>query len=130
MEPPSPPLGFLWRIWLAFRQNPCQIEFSESNLSKDGRLWLRIRNDSDKPVTIFDIYFYTKQPKQKAFDLELTPFVWMLSDHFEKALAPGASFEHPVDLTEFKKPLRAIKVEVTHNRSKYPETKTHFLKKQ
>ena len=130
MQTPSLPFGFLWRIWLAFRQNPCQIEFLESSSSRDGDLWLRIRNDSDQPVTIFDISFYTKRPSEGSFTLEHTLFVWVLSDHFDKALFPGASFEHPVDSHEFGKQLRSIKVEVTHNGSKFPETKTYKLRKQ
>lgn len=109
----------LARVWTAIRQNPCTIEIVEE--SRDGKQWLRIRNDSTLPTQLFGVGFvWGLGGEERSYS---APLVWVLSKHTDKPLLPAHSFEHPVDAHEVGGTVEWCEIRVTHNRSKYPERK-------
>ncbi|WP_156950442.1 hypothetical protein [Hyphomonas oceanitis] len=118
------PIGLIYRIWIAIRQNPCTIEVINYQ-HNDGRQWIRVRNDSNAPIQLFDVDFRWREKGARKFTRFTTPMVWVLSSHCDKSLSPAHSFEHPVDVHELGENIVECEVIVTHNRSKLP-TKKRF----
>lgn len=110
------------RLLSAIRENPCRIEII-TGIGGDQRQWIRIRNDTNQPVQLFEVSFRWKLKGSSKFDQFHTPFVWILSDHTKSSLAPAHSFEHPVDAHELGKPVAECEISVRHNRSRYEEKK-------
>ena len=123
MEFPGFILSAFYRVWKAIRSNPCTIEMVRTPISGDGE-YLRIRNDSTRPVQLFDVEFLWRQKGSKDFSLHHTPLVWVLSDRPTSPLDPGHSFEHPIDAHELGEEVTHVRIRVEHNQSNKPETKS------
>ncbi len=117
-----------YRVWKAIRSNPCTIEMVRDSISSDGE-YLRIRNDSARPVQLFDVEFLWRQKGSNKFSLYHTPLVWVLSDRPTSPLEPGHSFEHPIDAHELGEEVTHVRIRVEHNQSTKPETKTFKVRR-
>lgn len=122
MESIGLPFGYLYRVWVAGKANPCTIEMVRPELAPDEG-YLRVRNDSSLPVQIFSIDFRWRPRGSTKFSEFYTPLVWLLSDNDTRVLEPGHSFEHPVDAHELGFEATHGKIYVEHNRSNRPSTK-------
>ncbi len=118
----------LYRVWKAIRSNPCTIEMVRESISAGGE-YLRIRNDSARPIQLFDVEFLWRQKGSKRFSIYHTPLVWVLSERPSSPLAPGHSFEHPIDVHEIGEEVTHVRVRVEHNQSTKPETKTFKIRR-
>ncbi len=126
MDIPNP-LGAVYRVFIALRKNACTIEIV-TNTSYTGSQYIRIRNDSDYPVKLYDICFRWRSIKSKKFDQFDTPLVWVLNDYTGHSLTPGEAIEHPVDAAEAVEAADRCEVSVIHNRSKFASKKNFKLK--
>ena len=123
MEFPSFIPSAVYRLWKAIRSNPCSIEIVRDSISSDGA-YIRIRNDSARPVQLFDVQFLWRQKGSKKFTLYHTPLVWVFSDRPSSSLESGYSFEHPIDAHEVGEQVTHVKIRVQHNQSTKLETRT------
>ena len=121
------PFGWMYRAWVAVRSNPCTIEMVYRQFEPSEE-YIRIRNDSSQPVQLFDVNFLWKPKGSRKFSELHSPLVWILSERTQSALAPGHSFEHPIDSHELGIECSHVKVVVEHNRSNKPSQKKFKLR--